>query len=398
MDTDDPPVLPAVTGDQVGSSWSIAAYGIDWATIMAAPSWLLAVLISVGASALTVTGFVIQKRALHDAEIHDKRWPRIGDVVLSPAWVGGFLVTATFPVIGDLLAYSLAPLSLTAPLSGISVVLNMVIAPWILREQLQRFPDAPATALILLGCLFTTAFGDHDRTAPYGAKELLDFACKPPFLVGSIVGLMCEVFVIAQLRRLRPEIERLASEQPHNPHLPHVLLPALAAALCGAVANIGLKGVGELLRSESPRVQVVACVLIVAPAAILQVNFINRGLFLYPQSVFISVYGALLILMNTMYGALFYEEYKPLLASRVRLFWFACGCSLIMVGIWLFRLREPVKGDAHKDDEEEGLLSMENIAESVKPIKTVSGLSAGGPDSPESRLRSSRSMLESDGI
>lgn len=358
--------IPSVVGEQLGGGFSRgAAVPVnEFALITATPSWVLAVLISIGASAMTVTGFVLQKRALHDAANLGQKWPRVGDIVLSPGWIFGFLVTAIFPVVGDLLAYSLAPLSLTAPLSGISVVLNMVIAPRILNEQLQRFPDVPATALILLGCLLTTAFGDHDRSEPYGAEMLLQLAARPTFVCGSLLGAGCGCAVVARQNRLKLEIEKLAAEQPQNPHLPHVLLPASAAALCGAIANIGLKGVGELIRHQSPKLDVLLCLVVTAPAAAIQVNFINRGLLLYPQSVFISVYGALLVLTNTMYGALFYEEYVPLLASRLRLLFFISGCGLIMCGVGLFRLRQPAKTDSNHKDEEIGLLTMDSVVES----------------------------------
>jgi len=141
----------------------------DWIAAIPVPPWMLAVLVSITASTFTVAGFVLQKKALHDPG--RRLWPKLGNVVLSPGWIVGFLLTALLPVLGDLVAYSLAPLSLTTPLSGVSVVLNMVIAPWALSEKLQRFPDVPATVLILLGCLLTTMFGDHDRTGPFNLEE-----------------------------------------------------------------------------------------------------------------------------------------------------------------------------------------------------------------------------------
>jgi len=312
--------------------------------VLPVPPWLLAVVVSVGASAFTVAGFVLQKRALRDPR--SDAWPKFGDVVLSPCWVMGFLITATIPILGDLAAYSLAPLSLTAPLSGVSVILNMVIAPWALSEQLQRFPDAPATGSILLGCVATTVFGDHDRTGPLSTDDLVRLSTRPPFLCILLIGGFAELAVLARMRRQRAEIEKLAAERQDNPHMPHVVLPALAAAICGAVANIGLKGISEILKVRSSVFRVIACAVPVVPAAVAQVNFINRGLFLYPQSVFMSVYGALLVLTNTVCGAVFYEEYPVLLRSSTRFFLFAFGCFLIILGIWMFKLR----GTGKKDD------------------------------------------------
>jgi len=311
-----------------------------WLVVLLIPPWIVAVMVSIFASAVTVMGFVLQKKALRGP--HSQQWPKLGSVVLSPGWVAGFLLTATFPVVGDLIAYSLAPLSLTTPLSGVSVVLNMVIAPWALSEQLQRFPDVPATALILFGCCFTTGFGDHSSQGHISADELCSFAMQPLFMASMFVGMFWEFFLVWEMRQLKEDMERLAMRRQHNPHLPHVLRLAIAAALCGAAANIGLKAIGELLRWSGVAWQVLSCGLLCVPAAAFQVNFINRGLFLYPQSIFMSVYGAVLVLFNTVFGAIFYMEYVALLSSVSRFMCFSSGCVLVLAGISLFKYREPV--------------------------------------------------------
>jgi len=148
-------------------------------------------------------GFVLQKQALR--EPHKQLWPKLGSVVVSPGWVAGFLLTATVPVLGDLVAYSLAPLSLTTPLSGVSVVLNMVIAPWALSEQLQRFPDVPATTLILIGCCLTTSFGDHSNPGQLSADDLFSFAMQPLFRFAMFLGIFWEFFLVFEMRRLKGE-------------------------------------------------------------------------------------------------------------------------------------------------------------------------------------------------
>jgi len=341
----------------------LAARANDWSVVLPIPPWALAVVVSIGASTFTVIGFVIQKRALRSKS--GSNWPRVGDVVLSPGWIIGFLLTAILPTLGDLAAYSLAPLSLTTPLSGVGVVLNMVIAPWALSEQLQRFPDLPATVMILIGCFVTTAFGDHDRTGPYSANDLIQLVKRPLFVFSVAVGVIFELLVVRRMRTCRSEIERLASAQQANPHLPHVILPAVAAALCGAVANIGLKGVGELVKGNSSVVDVLLCALLVTPAALVQINFISRGLFLYPQSVFMSVYAAVLVLTNTFYGACFFMEYHALLSSTPKFLLFLLGCMMIVSGIWLFKLRKPAES---KGDEEKPLMSFPNETESDDDI------------------------------
>jgi len=346
----------------------------DWIAAIPVPPWMLAVLVSITASTFTVAGFVLQKKALHDPG--RRLWPKLGNVVLSPGWIVGFLLTALLPVLGDLVAYSLAPLSLTTPLSGVSVVLNMVIAPWALSEKLQRFPDVPATVLILLGCLLTTMFGDHDRTGPFNLEDLIQLAMKANFRHCVFIGVVCQCMMIWYMRTYSLDIEKCARERPENPYILHVVMTALSAALCGVVANIGLKAIGELIKAKSSKPQIFGCVLLVAPAALMQVNVINRGLFLFPQTVFLSVYGALLVLANTMYGALFYEEYVTLLSSISHCAFFSNGCLIIVIGICLFSRRQP-NGNAYAtDDEKTGLLDLPDMAGDNTPRDAMG--SAGG--------------------
>jgi len=67
---------------------------------------------------------------------------------------------------------------------------------------------------------------------------------------------------------------------------------------------------------------------LVAPFALVQINFINRGLHLYPQTLFFPVYSSLLVLANTLFGALYYEEYMHLLSTPSDFGYFVFGCML----------------------------------------------------------------------
>ena len=55
---------------------------------------------------------------------------------------------------------ALAGQSLIMPLTGVSVVMNQVLAPYILGERLTRV-DVFATVIIVLGIVLSTAFGVH---------------------------------------------------------------------------------------------------------------------------------------------------------------------------------------------------------------------------------------------
>lgn len=301
------------------------------------PFWVGAVLVSLVGSILNVTGFLLQKMALKD-----EGWPKIGDITLSPKWLLGFLLAVIAPFPGDIIAYSLAPLSLTAPLSGFSAILNTIVAPFCLGERLQPWPDYAAMLLIVVGCISSTATGSkEDNYSNFTFEEMLQLGEDPAFLVALVILLVslavCIIYMVANAATMK----KIAEQRPDNPPMNHVVLPAFAAAGAGGLTNIWLKALSLMLRTSQPLLNDAACLLLgVVPFAILQINFLNRGLGLYFQTIMFPCYSALLVLANTVLGAIFYQEYKDIVKSPERSVFFVLGVVCVVSGISLFRYRK----------------------------------------------------------
>lgn len=308
------------------------------------PPWALAVVVCFVASAASVTGFILQKMVLRDRD-ELKKWPRVFDVTLSPKWFLGFLLVTLVPIPVKLFAYSLGPLSLVTPLAGLAVALNMVLAPAVLGERLQPFVDIPATICIIVGMLVTTAFGAHeDFYSTIDGSVLLMLLQSRSFLpLAVFIGIVFATCVACMLMFAR-ELEDAAVARPENPPISHVLLPALASAGAGCFTAIGLKAFVELAQAQAPWSHLTICVLVgVVPPALVQLNFVNRGLRLYPQTIFLPVYKAALVLLSTACASVFYHEYALLLArdrSGAQLVMFWLGVFLIACGIGAFGLRQ----------------------------------------------------------
>jgi len=313
-----------------------------------APTWVLALLISVSVSAFTVTGFIFQSRALRDPE-EWKRYRRVGEIVLSPQWVIGFALQ-TFPnFFGDVIAYALAPLSLLAPLSGVAVALNTSLAPWMLGEKLHIFPDVPATGLILAGVVITSTSGCHqDHVAVTGSPMLLELL-ENRFTKTVFVGLGVSVAAAYFVHKMRRAfIEEQAKSTFDTPRLQFVLLAAWLAAAAGCITNIALKVLSELLTVPGEGTLATATLLLgILPAAVGQQQALNKGLRLYPQTVFFPVYSSLLMLANTLFGAVFFDEYTGLLHDGRGLV-FALGLGCIVCGISLFSLRHSSQQESNE--------------------------------------------------
>lgn len=308
--------------------------------------WALAVMVCVFASVITVCGFALQKKAVTGESESPKHF-RVFSITLSPMWVAGFLLVtmATFPC--DLLAYTLAPLSLTAPLSGLTVVMNQVVAPYLLTEKLQHWPDIPACALIVVGIVLTTSAGEHEEEKTITMGRLFHLARDYVFL-GNLLILVLVIWgciVRMEIRRHRHLLPAGAS----GSSVFDVALPAMVAAGAGGLTNILLKALGELLKNGDTWQQCVWCSLLILIPAVMQLNFVNMGLRLYAQTLFVPVYSALLVLTNTFYGAIFYQEYTNLLYDTQRGGCFCLGVVLIVSGLALFMQRRPEDGCALMD-------------------------------------------------
>ena len=92
----------------------------------------------------------------------------------------------------DVVAFSLAPLSLIAPFASLSIVYSAVLAHHgVLVDREGVSPrGAGAMALVIVGIVCASAFGPHD-SRPHAVRELGRDAVQPRFLVFALCGLAC---------------------------------------------------------------------------------------------------------------------------------------------------------------------------------------------------------------
>jgi len=182
------------------------------------------------------------------------------------------------------------------------------------------------------------AAGVHEEPK-YSAVQLAELVGQPAFAGLMTALLALAAACIGRMTFRGGELLLAAQARPSNPRLRDVLLPAVTAACMGCFTNIGLKALGVLLRRSAPLPQLLACCAACAAPALAQLNYLNRGLQLYPQTVFIPVYNSLLVLLETTSGSIFYREYPAILADVRWTSLFALGFGAVVVGIALFALR-----------------------------------------------------------
>ena len=153
----------------------------------------------VGASFISslgsTVGMIIQKYAITRNErrikVEGKGAPVVCGWTCSWDWWLGFLFMVIVPLPFDMISLALAGQSLNAPLGGVTVFLNQVVAPIFLKNESMSRLDWVATILIVVGVIISTAFGTH-TSASYSVDELLTLLTKQTFLIcAAVLWIMC---------------------------------------------------------------------------------------------------------------------------------------------------------------------------------------------------------------
>eukprot|EP00656_Telonema_subtile_P043656 TRINITY_DN4999_c0_g1_i2.p1 TRINITY_DN4999_c0_g1~~TRINITY_DN4999_c0_g1_i2.p1 ORF type:complete len:497 (+),score=98.26 TRINITY_DN4999_c0_g1_i2:195-1685(+) len=303
-------------------------------------------------------GLILQKLAQmkNDALPENEKFPTSGGIIWSPTWILGLLLLIILPFPLDLAAFSLAPQSLVVPLSGVTLVLNQVIAPSVLKEKVSCL-DWIATGVITCGIVCSTAFGSH-CSVEFTVDEIMDLFQELPFQIAE--GVFVFSMIVACWWLNWGAYSYCTSEDRLNRSRSVVF--GYAAGAVGGQQQIFLKATGELFEStfngnaEWDRWEAwfftITCVIL----AVAQIQLLNKGMALWTAIKYLPIYNVCLILCSTTYGGIFYEEYKVLSTEGFILFPF--GVAVVVLGAVLLGCKNdvgvasavvvpesPVKGD-----------------------------------------------------
>merc|ERR1712032_96770 len=207
------------------------------------------------------------------------------------------------------------------------------LAPQLLGEKLHPWPDLLATLLILIGTVLTTFMGAHKDLEVSSIHQLQQLALRPEALI-LMGGILMTVGTSVLLQLLHcKRIEDESTSRFESPSMVKVILPAWAAAGTATLTNIALKVFSELLKI-SFHAGMVCFSTCVFPSAMVQIQSINRGLRLYPQTVFFPIYSSLLVLANSFFGSLIFKEYIEMTTQKIVLF--GLGVGAVIAGISLY--------------------------------------------------------------
>lgn len=253
----------------------------------------------------------------------------------------------------SILAVGLAPMSLVAPLSGLTVLLNLLMTPYFLGERLHVAIDLPVALLIVVGAGCTSVFGPHKERS-YNADVIQDLLSSQQTVVYVLVSILVVTLCELEMRRSRRNANAGEPGQAEKAKLRGMMLTAFVAAVCAGLSGVGMKAAGGMARikfhgvGEATPGFVIAVTTISLMAALFELNVISRGLWLYEQTVFLPVSKALNIISNTMMGLFIYEEFGELRGKPLECVFFFGGVVIMAAGIFLLSFRRaPVS--SHSD-------------------------------------------------
>jgi len=262
----------------------------------------LAVLASVGST----FGLILQKLAQLNNDLlpANQRHSTSGGIIWSKTWWAGLVLLILVPFPLDLIAFGLAPQSLVVPVTGVTLILNQVIAPCILDEKVVCL-DWIATGIITVGIVFTTAFGAH-CSYTYNIDQTMALFEKKPFHVAEsfFVCSMIAAAVFAKCAATKPR---------------RAIAYAYMAGAVGGQMQMLLKATGEVFEETiggnsewgskwECYLLSFGCIIL----AVVQIQLLNKGLALWTAIKYLPIYNVCLIVSSTTHGAVFYEEYKDL--------------------------------------------------------------------------------------
>lgn len=314
-------------------------------------AWILGFAINLVCTFLAALGLNLQQRALTRQTEHSRK-----------IWLLGLGLITTGSIL-DLVALSLASISLLAPLASLTLIHNMWIAPRMHSNTTLTLADKLATIVIALGVAVSSA-GASKETPTYTSQELRELWTQPHMVTyGVFAGLTAVLLWYGQTtkcsRRVSshrsshlPISRNLGLGMPHSPvreklwlGLLHVVCTGGLAGFCGGHSVLFAKTVMEELKATAlgmencfkvPMFYGLLAATVVSLAV--QLRTLNAGLARFDSLIIVPVYQSAWIIASIIAGLVYFQEFKGL--SGTERFLFLCGVLLTISGIaYLLRQR-----------------------------------------------------------
>jgi len=303
--------------------------------VSAIPNWVVGVMLSFGGCTMSNLGVNMQKFS-HTQTLKSNKTK---SAYKHPLWLCG-LVLLLVGSIADLVSFGFADMSLLAPLGAMTLVVNLFIAPCFNGENLTR-RDVFYTSVILGGTILSISFGNKSSTN-FTLEQLIALYGRTPFICYIIFFAFYMAAAFVYLRNLR---RRRIAGQPrsYDARLESVAYPFLAGTF-GAHSVMFAKSTAEVVkqtaRGENQFDHPASYFLIffLFTFLFLQMRILNEGLSKADALIIVPVYQVCWVMMNTVVGMVYFEDYKDMIPWHTVLFLF--GVVITLGGVFLLSKRD----------------------------------------------------------
>jgi hypothetical protein len=259
-------------------------------------------------------------------------------------WIGFLFLIVNASVI-DVFAFSLAPITLIAPFTGVTIVFTSWLASsgmLFVKETLDVW-DATSTGITLAGVTITSMYGPHESVAPDMTNTWKYFS-QPDFVtcVGALIIVLVfgwalvGVDAVSLIKGSR-DVKTVSARAQTG----RILLYAFSAAFAGSMSMLLLKVIGTGIKNSlesnfavplvTPGWLLCLCGLITC--AVVQLMFLHRTLANSPVSYGVPTYQTLLTLLTILLGGIFFSEFRK--QGWFTMTIFGTGVGLALFGVAL---------------------------------------------------------------
>lgn len=255
----------------------------------------------------------------------------------SPYWWLGISLMVVGEA-GNFLAYGFAPASIVSPLGVVALIVNCLIAPWMLHERF-RMRDALGVLVAVGGAVVVvlSASDSNPKLAPEKIWELIT-----TWEFETYLGITIFLILVLMVGSNTEFGEK------------SILVDLGLVGLFGGYTALSTKGVASLLSNTLwraitfPITYLLVAVLVFT--AIMQIKYVNRALQRFDSTQVIPTQFVLFTISVILGSAVLYRDFeRETTEDAIK---FVAGCALTFFGVWL--ITSGRKNDQDQDDEEQG--------------------------------------------
>lgn len=332
-------------------------------------SWVIAVLICVGANIVSNLGLNFQKLA------HEKKRASPADKVkYRSLWMLGF-VGIVGGAVGDFAALGFGAQSIVAPLGSMTLVANIIFAPLMIGEKVTR-SDVLATLSIVAGCTLSVAFASH-KDCLLTVDELFALYRTVRFAVYFsliLVAIFVALFCVRKFEAVeRDDFDLYLAKYEKLHRFSYASMSGLVGAQSVLFAKTTVELFLDWVRGGSfflAQLPTYLVLISMGTSVTLQIYWLNCGLARWSALYNVPVFQSFWIMVSVVGGGVFYDEFSGFDLKQTLLF--PVGVILTIFGVVWLSQRDTAQAARHASIDSAGSEGDDSVGPLARKVSVES--------------------------